>query len=335
MAQATRMAKIMPIPKTFDPSKQSTANSFLKHGFHRQPGAALTCYPVRLPDGRYLTGLDEKAPSVLAIIDKAAREIEQKNIVELRTSLEEITALDLGPRSNYYSKISQANRDGIYTDVHSGAVTKVAKPYRLQDGKQGNVFNFVDPMQQVTFLWVSQHPSIASSLEDYKSGNAKPSCQFYICNPELEADIIYKEKQEQTKCVVELQKASLEKRKRVAKLLGLLVSNNDREQDVFIMLDDFIKSGQITTGEFKGYRAIALFKQMMDLKDNILEARVMIKDALTLGIYRLKNKAVYEGPNTQVAESVEALLNHLLSSAGTEEYLALDAKIQNKRGITK
>lgn len=326
-----RIAKILPIPKQADPNKRSTANSLLQKGYNRQPGAKNTIYPVRIPDGRYLTGLDENAPDILAISDKTARESEQAELINKRERLEAQTGLKLGPRSHFYSKISQADpQSGIYTDNRTDESTKVATAVRLQDGE--NVFNFSDPFQEIAFLWVSLHPNVAPSLESYKTGKVSPSVQFYVHDPEKESNIIYKEKQEIAKSVITLSNGSLEQRKKWAKLLGLLVSDNDREQEVFNQLDDFIKSGEVKSGEYKGYRAVPLFNQIATLKDVILNTKALIKDALILGVYKSKNRAIYEG-DTEVSPDTDLLLKRLASSAGQEEYLALEDKVNNKKGI--
>lgn len=331
MATTARIAKILPIPKQADPNKRSTANSLLQKGYNRQPGAKLTIYPIRLSDGRYLTNLDEDAPHVLAISDKGAREAEQLLIKERRERLERQTGLKLGPRSYFYSKISQCDpQSGIYTDRITGESTKVATPVRLQDGE--NIFNFTDPFQELAFLWVSLHPNVAENLELYKTGKVSPGVQFYVNDPEKEANVIYKEKQEIAKATITLGNLSLEQRKKVAKLLGLLISDNDREQEVFNQLDDFIKSGEIKSGEYKGYRAVPLFNQISGLKDNILNTKSLIKDALALGVYKSKNKSIFEG-DYEVASDTDILLKRLISNAGQEEYIALEDKVNNKKGI--
>lgn len=325
------IAKILPIPRVASEDKKSTANSLLRKGYNRQPGACVRIMPVRISDGRYLTGLDENAPSVLKIADKTEREIEQKRIKETRTRLENTAGINLGPKSDFYSKISQADRDGLYNNPKTGEVTKVAEMVRLQDGE--NIFNFEDPFQEITFLWVSQHPNVASSLEDFRTGKAKPSCQFYVCNPEIENKIIYTEKKLVNKCVIDLNNASLEKRKMIARLIGLPISESDKEDFVYNELDNFIKSGEVKAGEFKGYKAVTLFNQLMDLKDNMLTTKDLIKQALTFGVYKKKNGAIYEGEN-QVAENEDALLKILMSNDGQKDYLALDAKINNKKNIS-
>lgn len=336
MAQGT-IAKVLPIPKQFDPNKRSTANSLLQKGYNRQPGAKNTIYPVRLSDGRYLTGLDEDAPHVLSIKDDAARKAEIASIKERRARLERQTGLKLGPRSLFYSKISQADpQSGIYNDPRTGDSTKVASAVRLTDGE--NVFNFADPFQEIAFLWVSLHPNVAPSLEAWKKGaddegnRVSPSVQFYVQNPEKEANVLYKEKMEILSASNTLKNGSVEQRKKWAKLLGLLVSDSDREQEVLIALDDFIKSGEVKSGEYKGYRAVPLFNTISTLKDNLLNTKALIKDAITLGVYKLKNKVVFEG-DYQVAEDTDMLLKHLVSSAGQEDYIALEEKVNNKKGI--
>ena len=305
------------------------------HGYHRQPGAKMTIYPVRLPDGRYLTGLDENAPQVLGIPADGDREAEQNRIVELRKRLEQASGLELGPRSFYYSKISQADpQSGIYTDERHGVSTKVATPTHLIDGE--NVFNFADPIQEITFLWTALHPAVAPSLELWKKGKLKNSSniQFYVFDPGREAAIQYEENSAIVNATASLKSLPPDKRKKIAKLIGLLVSENDTDEIVFNELYKFISSGIVKMGDFKGYKAVALFNQMVALKDNMLTTKSLIKDAIALGVYRSKSKAIFEG-EFQIAADQDELLKRLMSAAGQEDYIALEEKINNKKGITK
>lgn len=315
-----KIAKILPIPKTPSANKKSTANSLLEKGYHRQPGATLRIMPVKLPDGRFLTNLDENAPHVLKIKDDIIRKAEQETIKEKRKRLEDATGLQLGPKSPYYSEMLKRGPE-------EGGVAQMCV---LQDKE--NIFNFDDPFQELTFLWASLHPYIAPSLEDYKKGNAKPSCQFYVCNPEAEAKLIYDENRIKDKCITSLGDASLDKRKMVARLLGLPISENDKEEIVYNQLHDFITSGEVKAGEYKGYRAVTLFNQIMELKDNALTTKDLIKQALTYGVYKKKNKAVFEGDNS-IAEDEDALLKLLMSTKNQDDYLALEEKVNNKKGI--
>jgi hypothetical protein len=223
-----------------------------------------------------------------------------------------------------------SDRDGKYTN-RDGITITVAQMQKLKDGE--NIFNFKNPIEEISFLWVSQLKNlVAPSLEDWKKGKSKPTCQFYVCDPEKENKIMYDEKREVNKSIISLTNASLEKRKQVARLLGLPVSESDKEETVYNILDTFVKQGEVKAGEFKGQRAVVLFNQMMDLKDNILSIKDLVKQALSLGVYRKKNRKVYEG-ETEVAEDEDALVKHLMSTKNQEDLLALEIKVNDKKKV--
>ena len=324
------IAKILPIPKKVKEGEKSVAASLMAKGYNRQPGAIVRQMPDRLPDGRYVTGMDENAPDVLSIVDDKTREAEQERRIATRKRLELATGINLSPKSEFYSKMMQGDRDGKYTNKEGISIT-VAQMQKLKDGE--NIFNFKNPMEEINFLWVSQLKNlIAPSLEDWKKGKCKPSCQFYVCDPEKENKILYDEKRETNKSIVSLTNASLDKRKQVARLLGLPVSESDKEETVYNILDTFIKQGEVKAGEYKGQRAVMLFNQMMDLKDNMLSIKDLVKQALTLGVYRKKNRRIYEG-ETEVAEDEDALLKHLASSKNQEDLIALEIKVNDKKKV--
>ena len=324
------IAEILPIPKEVKKGEKSVASSLAAHGFHRQPGSIVRQMPDRLPDGRYVTGMDEFAPDVMAIIDPVEREAEQLRRKNLRKRLETATSIDLGPRSEFYSKMMQGDRDGKYT-TKDGVTFTVAQMAKLKDG--ANIFNFQNPMEEINFLWISQLKHlVAPSLDAWKKGKCKSGCQFYVRNPEMEDKIIYDEKREINKAIINLTQASLDKRKQVARLLGLPVSDSDKEETVYNLLDTYIKQGEVSTGEYKGQRTVTLFNRMMELKENMLSVKDLVKQAITLGVYRKKNRKVYGG-ETEVAEDEDALVKNLLSTKNQEDLMALEIKVSDKKKV--
>ena len=314
-----QIAKILPIPRTVNPSIKSTANSLLAKGFSRQAGSSFKIMPVKLPDGRYLTGLDENAPYVLKMSEQD-RLIEQPLILEKRIRLEKATGLDLGPRSVYYSEM-------LKRDPRDSGVEKM-----LDLHESGNTFNFEDPFQEIKFTWAALHPSVASSLEAYnRDGNQR--IKFYVQNPEEEAGIIYKEKQKINKSVILLESFSIEKRKMIARLIALPIGEDDKEQVVYNLLDSFIKSGTVKEGEYKGYSTVDLFNRIAGMKDKQMVVKDAIRKAIDYNIYHKKYGKIWEG-EVPIAEDEDSLVLELASSKGQESYMALDAKLQQRKKIT-
>lgn len=322
MGNIANIAKINSIKRVTKSDEKSTANALAQKGYNRQPGANIRLVPYKETDGRYRTGLDDKA----AYIDKMPKEqqpIERERVKALREKLEDATKLDLGPRSEYYS--------GIYTSDKYGTPA-VGESVKLIDGE--NVFNLDDTFQAIAFAWLSVHPLIAMSYEHYRTGKAGPGVQFYVSNPDVENKITYNENRSINKAIVDLDNMTPDRMKMVGKLLGLPVSDDDSEHIVYNQLDKFIKSGEVKTGEHKGFRAVALFENVVNLKDDIIAIKATIKDAITLGIFRKKAGVVYEG-EASIADDEEMLLRRLATTKGQQEYMALEKKIADKKLIAR
>lgn len=317
MGNIGNIAKVVSIKKLSSDNKKTVANSLHEKGFNRQPGAAIRLHPYKEADERFRTGLDENA----AYIDKMPEEqqpIERERIKTLRDKLERLTRLDLDSRSEYYT--------GIYGEKFG--TRAVASSVKLKEGE--NVFNLDDSFDAIAFAWVSVHPFVAASYEHYRTGKAGPGIQFYVSNPEVEDKIVYNESKSINKAIVELDNMTPEKMKMIGKLLGLPISENDTEHHVYIQLDKFIKSGEIKLGDNKGFRAIALFNNVINLKDDILVIKALIKDSITHGVYSMKAGIIYEG-TTVIANDEDMLLRKLASTKGQVEYLALEKKLEEKK----
>jgi hypothetical protein len=153
---------------------------------------------------------------------------------------------------------------------------------------------------------------------------------FYVDNPEAEADVLYVDNMAAVDAIVELRKMTIEKRLKVAKLLGLPVSESTMEQIVFNKLHDFIQSGNIKDGEYKGQKSVKLFNQICSLSDELLARTSLVKEAINTRVYTKRNGIIYEG-NNSIANSEELLIQELCQADRYMEYLALKAKVDAKQ----
>lgn len=321
MGNIANIAKINSIKRVSTTDEKSIANILAQKGYNRQPGAVIRLVPYKEADERYRTGLDENA-AYIEKFPKEQQDIEREKVRTLRTKLEAATKLNLDSRSEYYS--------GTYGSKYG--TRGVAESVKLKDGE--TVFNLDDPYQAITFAWLSVHPMIAMSYEHYRTGKAGPSVQYYVSNPEVEDKITYTENIGIDRAIAELVNMSPDRRKVVGKLLALPVADNDTEQQVYNQLTKFLKSGEIKQGENKGFRAVALFNNVVGLKEEVMAIKALIRDALTTGVYRKIQRAIYEGEGT-IADDEDMLLRRLASTKGQVEYLALEKKVQDKRLIAR
>lgn len=316
-----RIAKILPIPVEYKHGEMSMTNALAQRGFMRMPGTALGLVPIKTASGKYLTGLDDDSDEIRMLMRSNPEEGKRlkKEVADRRKRLEDATGLDLGPRSEYYS--------GVYGAKYNTG--EVASKVKLMDGN--NLFNFNIPEKEIEYWWVVQYTGkIAPSLEAWKHGKAKPGVQFYISNPEGEASIVYKKNTSIVDANESLKKLSLEKRKKVARLCGLPVTESDTEQIVFNQLYNMISKGTIEVGEYKGQDAVNLFNKISALSDKVLNVRNLVKDAIALRVFTKRQGVVYEGEQ-MIAPNEEELVTDLSLDSRQQELLALDIKVNDKK----
>lgn len=325
------IAIIKPIPVTYSPGVFTVSNSYAQHGYNRQPGAGVGYPPIMSAQtGKYLTGLDENALEILNMLNspdpekKREGERIQKEIKERRERLEASTGLDLGPRSDYYTKMYEP---GFYN------TNRVAKKIKLYDRE--NTFNFSDPHEEISYWWLTQNRElIAPSLIAWRSGK-HGKAQFYIENSEEEAEITYQKNMSMSDAVKKLSQMAIDVRKKTAKLLGIGISENDNELVVYNKLYEFIMTGIIDRKHinYGGQLSVDVFNRIANLSSPVMNAKYMVQTALELRIYTKRNGVLYEGPEL-IAKSEEELIDILASSNRTAEYLALEIKINDKNKIS-
>ena len=315
------IAKIKPLPVMYKPGVQSIQNSYAERGWNRQPGTAIGYPPLRLPNGKYATGLDENSDEVQRLRrmdpDEATRLSEE--IKERRIRLELATGLDLSPNAKYY------------TDVYSTGnylTGQVAEKVKLYDKE--NVFDFSDPFQEVQYWWVIQNKAIiAPSLSEWREGRCKDTVQFYIENSEVEVELVYKRNKSMVDAVQTLTKQDLATRRKVAKLMGLSVTEVDNELSVYNKLYDAINEGSMKNAKYKGQNSVDLFNRIANLSTSIMNAQYIVEQAIEFRIYTKRNGVVYEG-ESMIANTEEQLIDTLANSNRSQEYLALEIKIADK-----
>lgn len=320
-----RTAKILPIPVTPRQGEMSISNSLAEKGIMRFPGTSVGTVPIKEPSGKYRTGLDPDAEYIkrMMLSDPTNGKIERSKVIERKERLEAATGLDLGPRSEYYS--------GVYGPKYG--TSEVASRVKLIDGE--NIFNFSNPFKEVEFWWVIQNTDlIAPSLQAVNTSKAKSTVQFYVNNPDEEATIVYNKKKSANKAIKDLETMSIDRRKQVARLLGLPISDSDKEEMVYNELDKFVKLDNIRTGEYQGQDPVKLFNDIAALTDDILAVKDLVRTALRLRVYTKQPRSplVYEGEH-MIAQSEEALVQKLSLDTEQNDRLALEIKVEDKKKL--
>ena len=316
-----KLGKISTIKKQYNSSQLQTMDSNLANmGMTRIPGTGVFKYPYKELDGKYRTGLDPDAGYIRRIQDATEKELEIERVTELRDKLQaSLGDIDLGPRAKFWN---YALSTGVNDDLH-------VQPVKLLDGD--NYFDLSLPLQELAFAWLRVHPTIASSYQAWERGEFPADTQFYVVNDDIENAIVYKKKQLINKAIVKFDSMSPEKKKKVARLLGLPVTDETKEEVVYNQVDNVLKQSEMKTGNFKGLNPVEVFNRFADMKENLLHIKDLVKQAITHSIYRVKSSGrVYEG-ELEIATDEEELVKFLADEDNQDELLTLEGKLKTKK----
>ncbi len=289
-------------------------------GMTRIPGTGVFKYPYKELDGKYRTGLDPDAAYIKRIQDPTERELEINRVKELRDRLQAALGdIDLGPRAPFWNyALSTSTEDTLHV-----------QPYKLMDGD--NHFDLSIPFQELTFAWLRVHPSIASSYQAWERGEYPADTQFYVADDEIENAIVYKKKQLINKAISKFDSMTPAKKRKVARLLGLPITENTKDEVVYNEVDNVLKQTEFKSGKYQGLSTIEVFNRFADMKEDLLHVKDLVKQAISYSIYRVKpNGKVYEG-EYEVATDEEEVVKMLIDDDNQDMLLTLEAKLKSKK----
>lgn len=316
-----KTGKISTIKKEYNTSSIQTMDSGLAaKGMTRIPGTGVFKYPYKELDGKYRTGLDPDAAYIKRIKDETERELEIERVTALRKKLEaEIGDIDLGPRSKFWNYgLSTSSDDQTHV-----------QPVKLMDGD--NYFDLSNAFQEIAFSWLRVHPTIASSYQAWERGEYPADTQFYVVDDEIENAVIFKKKQLINKAIVKFDSMTPEKKKKVARLLGLPVTEDTKEEVVYNLVDNILKQTEFKNGKYSGLNPVEVFNRFADMKESLLHIKDLVKQAITHSIYRVKaNGKIYEG-EFEIAKDEEDLIKFLADDDNQDELLVLEGKLKTKK----
>ena len=315
-----KIGKVSTIKKQYNSSQLQTMDSNLANmGMTRIPGTGVFKYPYKELDGKYRTGLDPTAGYIKRIQDPTEKELEIERVTELRDKLQaSLGDIDLGPRAKFWNyALSTGANDSLHV-----------QPVKLLDGD--NFFDLTQPLQELAFAWLRVHPTVASSYQAWERGEFPADTQFYIVNDDIENAIVYKKKQLINKAIIKFDSMSPEKKKKVARLLGLPVTDETKEEVVYNQVDSMLKQSEVKSGSFKGLNPVEVFNRFADMKENLLHIKDLIKQAIQHSIYRIKPSGkIYEG-EYEVAMDEDELLKYLVDEDHQEDLIVLEKKLKTK-----
>ncbi len=301
-----RVGKISSIKKEYNRNNGSLEASLATNGYSRFPGTFLRIAPAKEPNQLdYKTGLNIEASYMQEMKEKSPEnyKLEVKRITELKKSLETKLGISLDPRAPFY------------TNIYNDRVNMKVQTVKLKEGD--NVFNLDDPFEAITYEWLRVHPLIASSYSAYERGEYPSNTQFYVNDDNIEETIKYNKKILVNRAIGSLEALSLPRRQKVARLLGLPVSDNSKEVTVYNVLDTFIKSSEIKVGDFKGGNPIDLFIKFAEMDDKLITT---------------KGGRITEG-GQEIAKDKASLVDWLMEDKNQDDYLALQDKLKVKKSL--
>ena len=316
-----KTGKISTIKREYNSSQLQTMDSGLSQkGMTRIPGTGVFKYPYKELDGKYRTGLDPDATYIKRIQDPVEKELEIERVTNLKARLEnELGDIDLGPRSKFWNYgLSTSTDDQTHV-----------QPVKLLDGD--NYFDLGVPFQEIAFSWLRVHPTIASSHQAWERGEYPADTQFYIVDDEIENAVIYKKKQLINKSIVNFDSMTPDKKRKVARLLGLPVSEDTKEEVVYNQVDNVLKQTEFKNGKYSGLNPVEVFNRFADMKEDLLHIQDLIKQAIAHSVYRVKaNGKVYEG-EFEIAKDEQELIKFLADDDNQDELLILEGKLKTKK----
>ena len=266
-----KIGKISTIKRDYNNSQLQTMQGGLAaKGLTRIPGTGVFKYPYKEMDGQYRTGLDPNASYIRRIQDPTEREMEIERVTNLREKLQNALGdVDLGPRSKFWNYgLSTSTSDELHV-----------QPVKLIDGD--NYFDFSSTLQELAFAWLRVHPTIASSYQAWERGEFPADTQFYVVDDEIENAVVYKKKQLINKAIIKFDAMTPERKKKVARLLGLPVVDDTKEEVVYNLVDNMLKQTEFKDGKYAGLNPVEVFNRFADMKENLLHIKDLVKPALS------------------------------------------------------
>lgn len=316
-----KVGKIATLQKEYSSAEiQTMQGGLAQKGMTRIPGTGVFKFPYKEIDGRYRTGLDPDASYIKRIGDNLERELEVERVTTLRDKLQSALGdIDLGPRAPFWN----------YSLATSADDSSHVQPVKLIDGD--NLFDLSLAFQEIAFSWLRVHPTIASSHQAWERGEYPADTQYYVADDEIENAVLYKKKTLINKAIVKFESMTIEKKRKVARLLGLPVTEDTKEEVVYNQIDNLLKKSEFDSGKYAGLNPVKIFNDFADMKDNLLHIKDLVKQAVAHSIYRIKpNGRIYEG-EFEVGQDEDELVKYLIDDDNQDSLLVLEGKLKSKK----
>lgn len=279
--------------------KTSLNLGLTEHGLTRFPGTRVLI-PLSKRGDRYITGIDENDPDLDNIQDDKQRSKEKEVLSKKRIRL----AQELGLKP---AELEATNAE--FWDKQS---------IKLGDGE-----NYVDkgtPQGEIQYAWLLKTGKIArNEIEAMRN----PDFEWFIEDESVEVEISFKLKKFINKASKVLDELSIEKQRKIGRLLEQPISELSTEEQAFSVLDTFIKDEKRPENSQK-------FLDTVAMNDELSEAKLLIKDAIRHGVFKkdLKTKLIRFGSDNKIESDWEDFLVDPMNQA---DLIAVQHRIKEER----
>ena len=307
------IGKISTIKRKEQFAPDTTPGSLQRAGLTRAPKTKMIMYPAKNIDGSYRTGLDPNASYINRMPPEEA-ELERSRVEGyLEMAKQFYPDVDLGPRAPFW-------KDMVKRSGHAD----VAPVANLVDGD--NYYDLDNPQALIVYCYLRVHPTIAPSGQAVLQGHYGKAT-YYVNDYDVETAVAYKKKTKITKAVSKLDSMTLEKRKMIARQLGLRISEDAKEEAVYVALYDYINEI-----DSKKSSNIDLFGTLADMKDENLLIKDVVKQALEYNVLRKNGFVLMRGDN-QVAKDEQSYAEHLSNVKNQDELISIQEEIKLKKSL--
>ena len=124
---------------------------------------------------------------------------------------------------------------------------------------------------------------------------------------------------------------SVDKKKKVARLLGLPVTDDSKEEFVYNLVDNILKQSEFKDGQYQGLNPVEVFNRFAEMTDDLLHIKDLVKQALAHSIYRKKPTGrIYMG-ELEVATDEEELVRYLADEDHQDDLLMIEQRLKGKK----
>lgn len=320
-----KTGKIAPIKRQFSNVINTIDQQLDRHGYSRYPGTTEMFLPYKELSGKYRTGLDPEAPYLMRMSEED-RVAEVKRITEDKKRIESILGIKgiLEPTSLFWN--FSASKEQLMKAF--GAELRVS-PVKI--GNSEEFFDLSDVMKEITWYWIKVHPRVAPSLDAWKRGEVSAEVKYYVVDDEAEQRDTYKRKSEINKAIVAFENLTPTKKKQIARLMGLPVTESTTEEAVYNLIDTQLKETEFREGANKGMAPVKLFNELISSTDGRIKVKDLVKQAITHSIYRYGQGGKLLEGGVPVATSEEELVEFLLDDKNNLDLIALEKKLKSKK----